>query len=106
LKKKDYDPKTLKFDVLEGKEPTEIEKIKAAQTMSAVTKLALADQKIIAVHLTFDVKGQFEIFHFGAAPEISKRAFYLAERIAEEIPRFLAEYSMPQVDIQDEAAQG
>ena len=107
MKNKDYNPKTKKLEVkvVDGKKPTEIELIKAAQTASAVTKLALQDQKVIAIHITFDVNGVFEIFHFGAAPEISKRAVYLAERIGGVLKKFVEEYGMPQVDIQENPAK-
>jgi hypothetical protein len=105
--KKDFDPKAEKLDIntLLGEVPTEIEKIKAAQTASAVIKLALADQKVLAIHITFDVKGKFEIFQFGAAPEISKRAAYLANRIADVLHGFVAEYDIPHVDIQEKPAK-
>ncbi len=107
VNKKDYDPKTEKLNVktVLGEEPTPIEILRAAETTRKVTKLALQDQKILAIHVTFDINGKFEIFYFGAAPEISKRSAYLAKRIGDALPQFVIDYDMPHVDITKEPAK-
>lgn len=70
---------------------------------SNITKIALRYYKIIAVFITMDVTGKFQIVHFGAGPEIGKRSKYLADNIAKEIKPLIDAYDLPEmVDLPDE----
>jgi hypothetical protein len=62
---------------------------------SDITKIALRYRKIIAVFITMDVNGKFQIVHFGAGPEIGKRSKYLADNIAKSIKPLIDAYDIP-----------
>ena len=73
---------------------------------SDITKVALRYKKIIAIFITMDVKGKFQLVHFGAGPEIGKRSKYLANNIAKSIKPLIDAYDLPQiVDLPDEKAK-
>ena len=90
---KNYDPKTK--SVTKKRKMNEIEKIRYAEVQRQVTKLCLNQQKILAIFVTFDAKGVFEIFQFGAASEIQKRSQYLAESIRDLLPGIMEAYNIP-----------
>ncbi|NHZ85230.1 MAG: hypothetical protein GWP19_05045, partial [Planctomycetia bacterium] len=64
---------------------------------SDITKVALRYKKIIAIFITMDVKGKFQLVHFGAGPEIGKRSKYLANNIAKSIKPLIDAYDLPQI---------
>ena len=66
---------------------------------SEITKVALHHQKVLAVFVTFDVKGVWHVVHFGAAPEIKKRAIFLADKVSDMIPAIMESYEIPQMDV-------
>lgn len=73
---------------------------------SDIAKVALQYKKIIAIFITMDVKGKFQLVHFGAGPEIGKRSKYLADNIAKSIKPLIDAYDIPQiVDLPDEKVQ-
>ncbi len=84
------------------KDLSEVERNKIINMTSAITKIALQNHQVIAVFITMDVKGDWQIVHFGAGPEIDKRAKFMADSIAVEVPRIVESYEIPQMDITTE----
>lgn len=70
---------------------------------SDITKVALRYKKVIGLFITMDVKGRFQLVHFGVGPEIGKRSKYLADNIAKSIKPLIDAYDIPEiVDLPDE----
>ena len=92
-KNKNFDPGTKMVD--ERRKMTEVEKIRYVTVQQEITKLCIHQKKVLAVFITFDVKGVFEIYQFGAASEISKRSQFLAEKIRDAIPGIMESYDIP-----------
>ncbi len=73
---------------------------------SDISKIALRYHKIIGIFISMDVNGKFQIVHFGAGPEISKRSGYLADNFAKEIKPLIDAYDIPvAVDLPAEKIQ-
>lgn len=73
---------------------------------SDITKITLRYRGIIGIFITMDVKGKFQLVHFGAGPEISKRSKYLADNIAKQIKPLIDAYDIPvAVDLPPEKVQ-
>jgi hypothetical protein len=81
------------------KEVSKLERNQILSMTSDITKIALKNKKIIAVFITMDVKGKFQIVHFGAGPEIGKRSKYLADNIAKTIKPLIDAYDIPNLDL-------
>ena len=82
-----------------NKDVSEQERQQIIDMTSQITKVALNHQKVLAVFVSFDVNGGCHVVHFGAAPEIRKRAVFLANRISEMIPTIMEAYEIPQMDV-------
>ncbi len=78
-------------------EVSELERNQLRSMTSDITKIALKNKKIIAVFITMDVNGKFQLVHFGAGPEIGKRSKYLADNIAKSIKPLIDAYDIPQI---------
>jgi len=89
------------------KEFSDIEQIQLRSLISDTTKVSIQHKKVLSVFLSIDVKGKFQVVYFGAAPEIRKRAKYLADKIADMIPALITSYDIPKMDQpgEDEAAE-
>ncbi len=87
-------------------EVSERERNQLRSMTSDITKVALKNKKVIAIFITMDVNGKFQIVHFGAGPEIGKRSKYLADNIAKSIKPLIDTYDIPQiVDLPAEKVQ-
>ncbi len=87
-------------------EVSERERNQLRDMTSDITKIALKNKKIIAVFITMDTNGKFQLVHFGAGPEIGKRSKYLADNIAKSIKPLIDAYDIPQiVDLPAEKAR-
>lgn len=82
-----------------NKDVSEREKQQIIAMTSQITKVALHNQKVLAVFITIDVNLNPMVIHFGAAPEIKKRAKFLADKIAEMVPTLMEAYEIPQMDV-------
>ena len=81
------------------KDFSEVEQKQIIEMTSRMTKIAIQNKKIIAVMITFDVKGNVQVIQFGASPEISKRSKFLADKIADMVPALMTAYDIPQPEI-------
>ena len=81
------------------KDLSEIEQKQIIDMTSRMTKIAIQNRKVMAVMLTFDVKGKCQIIHFGAAPEIKKRAKFFADKIGDAVPALITAYDLPQPEV-------
>ena len=87
-------------------EVSERERNQLRDMTSDITKVALKNKKIVAIFITMDINGKFQIVHFGAGPEIGKRSKYLADNIATSIKPLIDAYDIPQiVDLPAEKAR-
>jgi len=87
-------------------EVSERERNQLRDMTSDIAKVALKNKKIIAIFITMDINGKFQIVHFGAGPEIGKRSKYLADNIATSIKPLIDAYDIPQiVDLPTEKAR-
>lgn len=88
-----------------NKDVSEREKQQIITMTSQITKVALHNQKVLAVFITIDVNMGCTVVHFGAAPEIKKRAKFLADKISEMIPTLMEAYEIPQMDVPTETVK-
>ena len=79
-----------------GSEVSARERDQLRSMTSDMRKITLRYKKIIGVFITMDIKGKFQIVHFGAGPQISKRSQYLADNIAKSIKPLIDAYDIPQ----------
>ena len=83
---------------IEVNDLSEIEQIQLRSLISDLVKLSIQHKKVLSVFVSIDVKGKYQVNYFGAAPEINKRAKFLADKIAAMIPALITAYDIPQMD--------
>ena len=87
------------------KDMSDIDKIKYGKLYEDVVKASLHSGKVMGIYLGFTAKGEPEVVYWGASPQITTRAHYLATKFADMLPGLMMEYEIPHVDIQEQGAK-
>lgn len=87
---------TTQVDI--NKDVDKIERIRLTELIRQVARLSLQNSKVLGIYVSFDVKANVSIVHFGSIPEIKGKAHYLANKIADSIPAWIEAFDIPQMD--------